>query len=164
MKKKDFDTFLLEVGYWVGKFGLSDYEIRVTTTKDEGVRGTCTTYSNNEDRIADICVQDDWKNPDHKDLCRVAFHEVCELLIRELFNIGAIFVHGSVMRTELHRIIRRLENSYFVEDYGRRIKRGVKFYGDKTSAEISSSRTQGSKAALIPVDIESGDTRRHASD
>ena len=162
MNKRDFKLFLDETQYWVNRFGLQDYEIRVATTDDEGVRGTCTTYANNEDRIADICVSAQWEKPEHRDLCRVAFHESCELLMREFFNVCAPVVAGPLVRTELHRLIRRLENSVFVDDYERRFKGGKK-HGNKASRSVSTAGKGRARASLIPVDVEFSNTARHAS-
>jgi hypothetical protein len=163
MDVRNFRIFADEVKYWIIKFGLFDYETRVTTNEDEHVRGTCVTYSSNVDRVADISVQKDWKKPEHQDLCRVAFHEVCELLLRDMYNVGAEYVVDHVMATELHRIIRRLENSYFSEDYRSRIKGGIKGYVKQTRHQISSSRTKGAEVALVCVDALTGATNRHAT-
>jgi hypothetical protein len=134
-----FGIFVDEATYWWLRFGLTDYELFFGETSDKDDRANCITYSTNEERIAriNVCLSHPFT---HRELCKVAFHEICELLVRDLYNIASEHIHRSYITTETHRIIRRLESGVFCPDYTRRIQRGEKSYASQTSRTILAAR------------------------
>jgi len=113
--KKDFKEFKAECERWVDYFGLKDWEIVYRSESDDECRGSCA--SDNTSRIAVIGLGKTFGDtPEKNEIKRVAFHEVCELLLSPLRLYGEErFTTESAMASSRHNIIRTLENTIFKE-------------------------------------------------
>ena len=113
--KKDFKEFKAECEKWVGYFGIKDWEITYRSDNDGDCRGSCA--SDYASRIAIIALGREFSDiPERLEIKKVAFHEVCELLLSPLRLQGEDrFVTKNEMESSRHRIIRVLENTLFKE-------------------------------------------------
>jgi len=110
---KDYRVFKAEVAKWLNTFGLKDWEVYCGFNQDYPEnRGTCAA-SSLEDRIAVITLTKLWPGrPTPREVARVAFHEVMELLMMplRLRLSGIADVSDRMLDEEFHRIIRTLES------------------------------------------------------
>ena len=116
--ERDFQLFTRAVTEFRSFFGLLDWEIfSVLEEADEDLgssRGWMRT--NLEDRICVIGLSPDWEFSylkNDREICKVAFHEVCELLLASLGALGSAKFCSFEMNMAAHEVIRRLENSVF---------------------------------------------------
>ena len=118
--KADYNKFKAEVKYWVDFFGLYEFEVYCDHMYENGDRATCST--NKDARIAVITLGTEWCDGfDESEIRRVAFHEVAELLISQLWALCLDrFADKGAMETERHAIIKRLENTVWKKDWEKR--------------------------------------------
>ena len=107
-KNEMFKIFKTEAEKWIGFFGLFQYSFEFFN--DELI----DTYAevNFEGDMISIIQSTLFDIPDDK-IRLVAFHEVCEILLNNVGELIRINVGEVVERTEIHKIIRILENTVF---------------------------------------------------
>lgn len=107
----DFKRFQAEAARWIAFFGLIDYQV---TYRHQDTGGMAQCRFNQEDRSSEIILSTTWwRHPDPLEMERVAFHEVCELMLFRLSNAGEDFYKGSLVQERAHEVVRRLENTIF---------------------------------------------------
>ena len=113
--KKDFAEFKHECLKWIEYFGLIDWEVIIEHSSEvEDTRGSCHWHETG--RTATIVLERTWKHlPEKNEIKKVAFHEVCELMLARARNMSAIYCSQSIIDEVMHEVIRRLENSVFLE-------------------------------------------------
>lgn len=117
----DFELYKRECEYWVKYFGLIDYRIAYKHNNDiEGALAYCAVNANKSDRVVQLCLCVDWCNDtvDRFNICKSAFHEVCELLLDKIHS--NLPIDRSV--DLVHELIRKFENSIFNDYYNKRYK------------------------------------------
>ena len=124
LTKKKFTYFESQVKYWCDYFGIHDWFIQIDSDADEANYGQCDGEL--EDRNATISVCMDWeREPDDIELSSIAFHEVCELLLRDIALLAAErFINWRELETARHRVIQMLQNSVWREKMKPEKKRG----------------------------------------
>ena len=118
LTETQFEVFKEEAGKWLEFFGLKDWEIRFSFEhNDDFDRARC--YTNWLGRICTLELAR-WQSEERSDeeIRKVAFHEVCELLLAEMENISMdeevpYSERKGLLETSRHGVIRRLENSVF---------------------------------------------------
>ena len=124
-KVKDFDIFSKEVRHWLFKLNLINFEVFLRHDKIEAQsRAECTF--NIEDKIVVISLGTEWANiePTHKEICKTAFHECCELLLGQAYiGLLNLNIDDEEVNGRMHSVIRTLENTWFKEDYALRYEK-----------------------------------------
>lgn len=107
--KKDFKLFKDECRKWIESYGIKDWEFFFEHKDITGARAN--VVYDNEGRVAVISFNVDFNAEfDDEEIRRVAFHEITELLLGDIGVMLKYHFSYSVVTTELHRVIRRLEN------------------------------------------------------
>ena len=112
--KKDFEVFKAEAQKWVKAFGLFGWEIHYDYDEDNDCRASCT--SNKEAMLSIIALSREWPayKPKRTELKKIAFHEVCELLLAKFRLLAEDrYVNENELESERHAIIRVLEHLIF---------------------------------------------------
>jgi len=111
LKKKQIRYFQERVDHWINGFGLSEWQVWKESQDLEDAYGQCQADLNGKTAI--IVINPLWDyEPKDADLDRVAFHEVCELLLWPLHHIASErFVSENEWESQRHTVIRRLENA-----------------------------------------------------
>jgi hypothetical protein len=116
--RQHFDVFKAECKKWLDYFGLKGWQIDYLHDKAEGNRA-CVGWKITG-RVATITLATEWEDwrsvPITDDeIRRVAFHEVCELLLSRMTMMAKnkIANHEDAVDEESHVIIRTLENVVF---------------------------------------------------
>lgn len=119
-KEKRVELFKKCVRRYIEIFGLRDYEVFIDEQLNSNVRASCSWHDMNDGAqqlsifYSKQWIEDEKRN--NKEIDKVAFHEVCEGLLSEINNLCyERFIQEREVRTAIHRIIRRLENMYFME-------------------------------------------------
>jgi len=115
--QKHFVLFKRECNKWIRRFGLLDW--RVYYRHEDSVGKARCTIQHLEDRVCIITLSKFWEGiePTNDEICRTAFHEVCELLLARLYTLSRRrFVGEGEIEEEHHAIIRRLEEAVFMMD------------------------------------------------
>lgn len=112
-----FKLFKEEVRKWVRVFGLQyDYEVYVYhENREKHCEGSMS--ANFEHRYSDIYLNSTWEvQPTEYKIKRTAFHEVCELVLYKLRDLGlARPSTEEQIIEEVHKIIRVLETAFWGE-------------------------------------------------
>lgn len=116
--EKDFQLFTRSVTEFRTFFGLLDWEIFSVLEEADEDLGSFRGWmrANFEDRICIIGLSPDWEFnylKNDREICKVAFHECCELLLANLGALGSAKFCSFEMNMAAHEVIRRLENSVF---------------------------------------------------
>jgi len=118
ISKKQFELFKKEVLKWLDIFGMKNWQVHFEQRKIEENRAQITF--NCVSGIAVFTLSTNWDEQNlafvtDENVCKSAFHEVCELLLGRLndmteqrYNLSRLDVEE-----EIHRIIRTLENTVF---------------------------------------------------
>jgi len=115
--KKDFAEFKKEAEYWIEYFGLINWDMHFQHIHIEEFRAQC--WVNVPGKRCDIELATEWGlPPKKKGIKLVAFHEVCELMLRALSLMAEGRYANLTVQSETHDIIRRLENTIFREHRG----------------------------------------------
>ena len=110
--KKDFKTFEMAVNHTLSFFHISEYETTLYHKKLPDARGTC--HADMENMMCHIEFGTEWSyKPDKKEIERVAFHEIWELLLYPLGSLSLRACSEELVNEETHRVIRRMENVLF---------------------------------------------------
>lgn len=124
--ESDFELFKKEVEYWIDKFHLREWRLRVIHKDSDVLKDVFAWMKPNwKGRVVTIGLSVDWTYDviSEYELCKSAFHEVCELLLTDIGGIAEIDICGT-QRQELeksvHAVIRRLEWAVWEPDYNSR--------------------------------------------
>lgn len=110
--KEDFELYKKECDKWIAYWGLLDWEVTYVNEANENARGS--TWWNISGRIATIGMADTWpEKPSKHEIKKVAFHEVCELMLSPLTQLAQNEYSYAKVEDRTHPIIRRLENKIF---------------------------------------------------
>jgi hypothetical protein len=113
LTKYHFYKYVEWSNYWIDALGLGDFEIRYLFCEgnDEDPRAQ-TSIEDIDNRLIFITLFDKWDiKPNDRNLCRVAFHEICEALLMDLqlLALNRFGITAEGIDRESHRVIRRLE-------------------------------------------------------
>ncbi len=116
LTEKQIKYFVSDVQKWCQFFSIADYHVRVGEESDEYAAGSC--WADAQNRVAVISINPEWDDkPTKKDLSRIAFHEVCELMFMEFSTLAETrFLTQASLDIAKHRIIRTLENSVWKQN------------------------------------------------
>ena len=110
---KDFEVFKAESEKWIKTFGLIDWEVNYDYDLDGDCRASCQADYVNRITINSISLEWAYK-PKVAEIKRMAFHEVCELLLSPMRLVAeARFINEDELETARHSVIRVLENTIF---------------------------------------------------
>ncbi len=118
-KSENVKLFKIWVYKYINFFDLSDWEITIEELIEKYIRATVLWDEMASNRIANFYYEKEWieNNKLTKDeIQRVAFHEVLELLLANLRVFSVEHkekISSREVDTEIHRIIRKLENKVF---------------------------------------------------
>ena len=114
--KKHFDLFVAEFEYWIERFHLREWKIYYKHEKSKKLPDTLAWITTNwKGRSCVVGLNPDWGEFDivsDFELCRCAFHEVCELLLSDLGSIATMDIcptQGDEFESKVHSVIRRME-------------------------------------------------------
>jgi len=124
--KKDFDLFTDEGSYWIGRLNLNDWDICFIydiNENEEGLRAWARPDLIS--KTATIALTEDWMwlTPNKYDVCKSAFHECCEVMMHKLYHDLRRTFSENYVASMIHKVIRTLENTLFVDDWNRRNKK-----------------------------------------
>ena len=114
VRMKDGSLFNLATRYFLDYFGLQSWEVYIESQLKDGVRGSC--YWNLTSRTATICWSQHWISRDDlskEELCKVAFHECCELFLASLHDCMKESRGEDFAQAQVHIPIRFLENKLY---------------------------------------------------
>jgi len=119
LSKENFAYFEQEARRWLKYFGIYQWDCRFFFEKDENALARVTWEPPNG--IAAFYLARTWGKDrlDSKFLSKVAFHEVCELLLWELNEAVYTSYRDTAAEATLHRVIRTLENTVFENEWER---------------------------------------------
>lgn len=112
MKKKDIlKLYRKECNRWIKFFGLHGYEVYFEIENNPDVYGRCST--NQENKLSILTVSQSCC--DKKEVKKTAFHEVCELLVANMYNLSLQREGFSMDRINesRHELIRILEHTIY---------------------------------------------------
>lgn len=111
-----FQKFEKYVKNWIEFFGLYNWEIGIHTDDgDDGESLAFTTFVV-DNRRADIFLCDDWDGVEktENELDKLAFHEVCEILLYKIRHLaGKRYYSWDEVDGEIHSVIRILTAKIF---------------------------------------------------
>ena len=108
-----YELYQKYVHEWLDIFKINDYSIHFVQETDDDKYAWCMWKI--EDRICVFGISTYWDTvPSDEFVCKIAFHEVWELLLGELHSLAECrFVQEREIETAVHSIIRRMENTVF---------------------------------------------------
>jgi len=110
-----FILFKSSVIYWMGWFGLKDWELTVSHN-DRHIENRATCEAELGSRMVTITLtKSKWPHkPDDKEIRMLAFHEVCECLLTPISDFAEARHPVGSLEDIRHSLIRTLENSVWV--------------------------------------------------
>lgn len=114
--KKDFELFKSECLNWQKKLGLTNYKFYFYHNKNGGKSHADVYTGILSDYHATFNFYEDWEDDGITDenIKRVAFHEVCHILLARLVTVAENrFVTEDEVDESAHEMIRRLEHIFF---------------------------------------------------
>ena len=112
--KKDFSEFKKECEYWIEYFGLLNWQVYFIHELRDGSRACM--WIDIPGKVSTIQLSTIFNGtPQKNEVKKSGFHEVCELLLRELSALGEQKFAKDFVDGKTHDIIRRLENTIFKE-------------------------------------------------
>jgi len=113
--KCDFAEFKKEAEFWIGYFGLKEWE--VSYTHEDIDNGYAKSNASYQTKIATITL--DIVLPDKRKVKLYAFHEVCELMFTQVSDFITGTFSGYERNQSVHNIIIRLQNTIFLQKRGK---------------------------------------------
>ncbi len=114
--EEDMDTFKYHVRIFIVLFGLYDWEVDFRHELSEGNKATSCWHTGVGKNVT-ITLSTDWGSTEVTEdaLRKVAFHEVMEILMGDMWNVAIVDDLTQQARKlqldrEHHRLIRRMEN------------------------------------------------------
>ena len=117
LTNKDFEIFKKECEFWLDYFHLRDYKVTYEFTNIDNAFANCASDSIGRQAIISL-NSDDYEFD--VDLEMSAFHEVCELMLGDIYAMLADYYSPSACQQQTHYIIRKLENSVYKSEIARR--------------------------------------------
>ena len=112
--KKDFAYFKSRCQYWLDYFKISEWAISFSHEDFGDSYAWTSTLPTAKDVRIGLAINHKIKST-FKDIDRLAFHEVCELMLSDLSWYGSEYFSQGIINEETHRIINRLENTIYKE-------------------------------------------------
>lgn len=108
--KADFEYFKKRCIHWAKELGLHGIEFTFLHD-DEESRGSYQIVYEDGVCVVHFQVEWDWPRPrTKKEINRIAFHEMAEIMIQPLKDLARERYNEEVVSGEAHKIVRRLEN------------------------------------------------------
>lgn len=128
LPEKFFEAFKEECEYWIKELGLISVEIDILKTekKDEGCRAYTVRTRPTSNRIFAIWLvmwQDKNNSRTYKEIRKCAFHEVWEVLMYDISDAITDSETGHYAASNVHEVIRTLENTLFEDRYNARFSK-----------------------------------------
>lgn len=127
LTKTQFNWFCDEVKHWTKFLGCLEWECRFKLEEDDEALASATWSA--EDGIILFTLAARWNSksdiPNSHSLSKVAFHEVCEVLLSDLNDLASVLFSRVKVNKEIHRVIRKLENTVFENEWQRRFPEGL---------------------------------------
>ena len=133
MKEKttaeDFKLFKAEAEYWIEKFHLREWRFLFVHRDNPDVPNSCAWILRDpRGRITTIGLtvdwgEDGWEEISDFNVCKSAFHEICELMLADIIAIAEIDIcptDRADLETYGHALIRRMEWAVWEPDYRKR--------------------------------------------
>lgn len=110
----DFAIFVAASEEYLAYFGLLDWKVVYSHEDYEGALAWWESGPT-ANRCVRIGLSVDWGQEivTEKQVCKSAFHEVCELLLASLADKACKYFNWTIVEEDTHAVIRRLENSVF---------------------------------------------------
>jgi hypothetical protein len=110
--KENFEYYKERCNFYQKFFNLQDWEFYYKIEDDEENRGTSVSLPNS--RVSTIAIDEEWgEYATKKEIDKLAFHEVMEVLFAMLRIYGDMFVNEMHVDREIHSVIRTMENVIF---------------------------------------------------
>jgi hypothetical protein len=117
IRKRAMEIYTKAIGHFSRQLGMGDWEYSVyEDEKSEAFRGR--VECNMRGRMAEIDLSMKWierSNPSKSSIEETAYHECLEVLLMPIRDMLEMYYSKDVVDTEIHKIIRRIENAHFVE-------------------------------------------------
>lgn len=115
--KKHFNMYKESTYKWLNEFQINDY--RVCFVLEDNDDDYARVNWDDADKICVFSISKEWDmKPTEKSICKVAFHEVWELILGGLRRLAEDrYVEEREILIANHSIIRRLENTVFEKYY-----------------------------------------------
>lgn len=111
VNKRQYELFKKECQKWQKFFGLLDWKIEFVFEPTDCL---ADIHWNTEGKNATVRLSTKWNLPPvDNGIRQTAFHEICEVLLAPLSDFGYLGANRHPVNTEVHSIIRRLENTVF---------------------------------------------------
>jgi len=151
--KDDFHIFDKECKKWIRFFNLYEWKIIITFEKiEENFECFADTITDYENQYALVRLNKEWPEEEFSEynIRRAAFHEICEVLLSCPMMIAQSsikkrnYLQESVINSERHKIIRKLEYCIFHRTYRKR-KITNRKNNDKKPIGFINPKQEGSK-------------------
>ena len=109
--KKDYKLFKTYCKKWIDFWGLYEWETNYVHYANEDARASI--WWEMTGMIATIGLGKVWADPEPYELSKVAFHEVCEIMLCPVTQLALDEYAKRKVDNRIHTIIRRLENIIF---------------------------------------------------
>lgn len=125
LTEEDFELYMNEFAFWVNMYSLGDWEFHYYFEPDE--EENCETRASISydpvARIALVFLNSKWMGlePTEFEVRKCAYHEACELLLGHINDLArSRTVTEKQIESQMHSIIRSLENAHFYDYYKNR--------------------------------------------
>ena len=111
---EDLKLFESEVRKWIAFWGLTEWDVEVSSSEQEYADAYCQSHMN--DMTAYIKLSRDLHKDDHDDefLKLLAFHETCHLITAKLRTLAQVrFINEDQLSHADHEIVSRLINAVY---------------------------------------------------
>jgi len=106
---------------YIKEFGLTDWECHYFLSSD--MDSVARTRADMTGKVVSFFVSTKYlKTMSVAETDRTAFHEVCELMLWEYYELCEDFLSSKLLQRVAHNTIRRMENREFGLDYGVQVK------------------------------------------
>lgn len=106
--------FLGYIRKWAQRLGLNRYEIVFAGLSDEDPGARAWVHVHTTGCIATICLGRLWDcRPTRLSLEKTAFHECCEILLHDVWNLASRAASQEEVESATHGVIRGLESLFF---------------------------------------------------
>lgn len=125
LTEKDYAWFKEEARYWLRFFGCFEWDLRFLFEEDDEALASALWKAHQG--IVAITLAKTWTHDPITpyNLSKVAFHEICEVLLGRLGDLAGIAASEARVEREIHIIIRKLENTVFEYEWKRRFPKGL---------------------------------------
>lgn len=110
LTKKDYTWCYNKMRYWQDKLGMRNYDMILKFLEPEA---RAEVFYNVQDKRAIIHLNETYEWANKKEIEKSIFHEVCEVLLCDVYEEAIGFLSEPIIATKNHEVIRRLENLMF---------------------------------------------------